>query len=432
LNPAVRIFRRRRFTMANASLNGTKPSNIPPRPAVLHLLTGSVFGGAEEHALSILTMIGAHGFEPFLAAPEKLIAAMQPALSAAGVKCLPLQFSSRFDLVAATRLLRFLRREHIALVHCHLFTASLLGAAVARMAGVGAVLETCHGPEVWRTGKGLRGGFWVDRQVARLVDMHIAVSHAAAQHLTTAKGVPASKVRVIHNGRDLNRFAPTDTRRRAATRAALGLGDQPACLTLARLDDQKGHRHLLDALAILAPRWPNLVAMLAGDGPLEPALRAQCAALGLADRVRFLGYRRDVPELLEAADLVVLPSLYEGLPLVAIEALAARRPMVATAVDGTPEVVIHEKTGLLAPPANPAALAAAIDRLLADPALAARLAAAGQSFVRENFTLKRQIDQTAALYSELTGIGTGKIGTVGTGTIGTESIGTIGRKGEAA
>ncbi|MGO9799745.1 MAG: glycosyltransferase family 4 protein, partial [Candidatus Binatus sp.] len=309
------------------------------------------------------------------------------------------------DVAAGARLLRFIRRENIALVHCHLFIASLLGAGVARMAGVGAVIETCHGPEVWRMGKGLRGRVWVDRQVGRLVDQYIAVSHAAARHLIATKRVPKTKVRVIHNGRDLDRFAPTDAQRRTATRATLGLGDEPVCLTLARLDGQKGHRHLIDALAILAPRQPKLVTLLAGEGPLEAGLRAQCAALGLADRVRFLGYRRDVPELFEAADLVVLPSLYEGLPLVAIEALAARRPMVATEVDGTPEVVIHERTGLLAAPANPPALAAAIERLLDDPALASRLASEGCKYVRENFALQRQIEQTAALYSELIAMG---------------------------
>ena len=157
-------------------------------------------------------------------------------------------------------------------------------------------------------------------------------------------------------------------------------------------------------------RWsrsagPKLVTLLAGEGPLEQNLRAQCAALGIAERVRFLGYRRDVPELFEAADIVVLPSLYEGLPLVAIEALAAGRPMVATEVDGTPEVVIHEQTGLLVPPANPVALAAAIERLLDEPELAARLASDGRKFVHENFAVRRQIEQTAALYSELTGLG---------------------------
>src|SRR3984885_11827710 len=230
--------------VASESLSDKGRSNGRPRRAVLHLLTGKTFGGAEEHALSILTAISEFGFEPCLAAPGALIAAMEPGLSAAGVKCLPLEFSSRLDVMTGARLLRFLRRENIAILHCHLFTASFFGAGVARMAGVGTVLETCHGPEVWRMGKGLRASFWVDRQIGRLVDKYIAVSHAAERHLVGNKRVPRNKIRVIHNGRDLDRFAPADARRRAATRAALGLSDEPAILTIARLDDQKGHRHL--------------------------------------------------------------------------------------------------------------------------------------------------------------------------------------------
>lgn len=378
---------------------------LPARRAVLHLLAGRVFGGAEEHALSILTGMRAYGFDPFLAAPNELIAAMEPALSAAGVKSLPLEFASRLDVVSGARLMRFMRRENIALLHCHLFNATLLGAGIARMAGVGGVIETCHGPEVWRMGKGLRSSFWVDRQIGRMVDVYIAVSHAAARHLTENKRVPRNKIRVIHNGRDLDRYAAIDKERRRATRSALGLGDEPTILTVARLDEQKGHRHLIDAIAIVAARQPNVVVLLAGEGPLEASLRAQCAALSITDRVKFLGYRRDVPELFEAADIVVLPSLYEGLPLVAIEALAAARPLVATGVDGTPEVVINQETGLLVPPADPVALAAAIERLLDNPELASRLASDGREFVHENFAVQRQIEQTSALYSELTGLG---------------------------
>src|ERR1700722_3824846 len=212
--------------MAKESLNDSSRSTAQPR-AVLNLLTGRVFGGAEEHALSILTGMRAHGFEPYLAAPSELIAAMEPQLSAASVNCLPLEFSSRLDVLAGARLMRFIRRENIALLHCHLFTASLHGAAVARMAGVGAVVVTCHGPEVWRMGKGLRGRFWVDRQVGRLVDKYIAVSYAAESHLLGNKRVAKNKIRVIHNGRDLDRFAPIDAQRRVATRAALGLSDEP-------------------------------------------------------------------------------------------------------------------------------------------------------------------------------------------------------------
>ena len=371
---------------------------------VLHLLAGRVFGGAEEHSLSILIGMGAYGFKPCLAAPAELIAAMEPRLSEAGVECIPIEFSSRLDLLSGARLLRFMRSESVAILHCHLFAATMVGAGIARMAGVGRVIETCHGPEVWRMGKGLRGSFWVDRQVGRLVDTYIAVSHAAARHLRENKRVPQDKIRVIHNGRDLDRFAATDSARRLATRAALGLGDESTLLTVARLDEQKGHRHLLDAIAIIAARHPNLITLLAGEGPLEGSLRNQCATLGISERVRFLGYWRDVPELFEAADVVVLPSLYEGLPLVAIEGLAAGRPIVATEVDGTPEVVIDGKTGLLVPPAKASALATAIERLLENQELAARLASDGREFVQKNFAVQRQVRETAALYSELIGL----------------------------
>lgn len=373
------------------------------RRRVLHLLAGRVFGGAEEHALSILSSIRAYGFDPFLAAPNELIAAMEPRLSEAGVQSIGLEFSSRLDVLSGARLLRFIRRENIALLHCHLFNASLVGAGIARMAGVDGVIETCHGPEVWRMGKGLRGSFWVDRQIGRMIDVYIAVSHAAARHLIENKRVPKSKIRVIHNGRELSRFNSADVVRRRAIRDSLGLGDEPTVLTVARLDEQKGHRHLIDALAKVASRRPSVVALLAGEGPLEASLRGQCEALGVTERVKFLGYRGDVPELFAAADVVVLPSLYEGLPLVAIEALAAARPLVATEVDGTPEVVTNEKTGLLVAPANPVALAAAIERVFDNPELASRLASSGRDFVHENFAVQRQIEQTAALYSELTG-----------------------------
>ena len=184
---------------------------------MLHLLVGRVFGGAEEHSLSILTGIGAYGFKPCLAAPAELIAAMEPKLSEAGVVCIPIEFSSRLDLLSGARLLRLLRRENVAILHCHLFTATLVGAGIARMAGVGGVIETCHGPEVWRMGKGLRGSFWVDRQIGKMVDAYVAVSHAAARHLSETKRVPQNKIRVIHNGCDLDRFAARDKARRRAT-----------------------------------------------------------------------------------------------------------------------------------------------------------------------------------------------------------------------
>ena len=136
-------------------------------------------------------------------------------------------------------------------------------------------------------------------------------------------------------------------------------------------------------------------------------LNARCQALGLAEHVRFLGQRSDPERLLAAADIVVLPSLYEGLPLVAIEALATGRPMVATDIDGTREIVIQSDTGLLVPPADSVALARAIERLLGFPELGAELGARGRNLVERTFDVRRQVEQTVRVYDELLGRTTG-------------------------
>lgn len=184
------------------------------------------------------------------------------------------------------------------------------------------------------------------------------------------------------------------------------MSNEQTVLLLGRLAKEKGHALLLEAFKILGSRRPSLIAMFAGVGPLEAELKAKCKAAGLTDQVRFLGYRQDLQRLLAAADLVVLPSISEGLPLAAVEALAAARPIVATAVGGTPEVVLDGQTGLLIAPNDSAALAEAMHRLLTDPALALRLGTNGRLFAERHFDVRLQIERTMALYRDLTSIAT--------------------------
>jgi glycosyltransferase involved in cell wall biosynthesis len=141
--------------------------------------------------------------------------------------------------------------------------------------------------------------------------------------------------------------------------------------------------------------------VLVGEGRERPGLEAQARALGVAERVRFLGHRDDVPELLAACDVFVLPSRYEGLPLSVLEAMAAAKPVVATAIEGTDEVVLHGETGLLVPPAAPSALAQGIRAVLADRALAARMGQAGRARVCREFSTNRMIDEVTGVYDEL-------------------------------
>ena len=194
-------------------------------------------------------------------------------------------------------------------------------------------------------------------------------------------------MQVIPNGVAIDRSVPASAGRPVRT-----------VLTVANLRPEKAHEILLEAAALLAGRHPNLRFLLAGDGPRRPELAARIASLGLGERVGLLGHRDDVPALLAQADVFVLPSRSEAYPNAAIEAMAAGRPVVASGVGGLLDLIDHDRTGLLVPPDDPAALAGAIDALVSDPARAARLgaAAAAESAARHGFD--RMVRAFEALY----------------------------------
>jgi glycosyltransferase involved in cell wall biosynthesis len=210
--------------------------------------------------------------------------------------------------------------------------------------------------------------------------------------------LPRRKIVVIHNGCNLARFEPF-RRPPVGLKASLGFReDDPVLVVAARLEPQKGHRVLLKALRAVRREFPQVRLLCLGEGRLREELESQVCDLGLEGSVHFLGYQSNVENWLALADLTVLPSFWEGLPLAAIESLAAGRPVVATAVDGTPEVVIDGKTGFTVPPANPERLAGAICRLLREPGLRKLMGEAGRNWAMEHFTQERQIRQTQDLY----------------------------------
>ena len=170
--------------------------------------------------------------------------------------------------------------------------------------------------------------------------------------------------------------------------------------TVGRLERQKGMADLLEAFARLPCDLQQVKLWIVGDGPLERKLQRKAAELELEDRVRFLGARSDVPALMTRFDLFVLSSLWEGLPNVVLEAMAARRAVVATKVDGTPEAVTHGWTGVLVPPSNPVVLAQAIERLLRDPALRRKYGEAGRQKLEQRFGLDRMVAETQDMYRE--------------------------------
>jgi glycosyltransferase involved in cell wall biosynthesis len=362
----------------------------------MFVLTSPARGGVEEVVLALLQRLDPAEFSLALAAPAPLLDAFAPDLGRTRVDTLAVQAEGWLGTTAVRRLGRFIDRVRPDIVNPHLFRSTAVAAPLARWHGVPAVVETYHGREGWRRGA-IRGSFLPDRLVARCVDRVIAVSEAARDFLTRGKGYPPHKIVVVPNGRDLSAFAPG--RDREAVRKELGFdGQTPVVGVVGRLEAQKGHLYLLDAWPAVLGEVPDARLLVVGDGSLRGALEARARDTGLAASVIFTGFRTDIARLLDAIDVLALPSLYEGMPLTAIEAGAMARPVVATAVDGTPEVVGDGTTGLLVPPADPRALARALCALLGDPDRAQRLGAAARAAAVERFDLARQVEATARVY----------------------------------
>jgi glycosyltransferase involved in cell wall biosynthesis len=304
------------------------------------------------------------------------------------------RLSSARTLRAIVTAARALRRGRFDVVHGYQWRPALVGALAGRLAGVPLRLASKRS----LTGDDRQAGrAW--RHIARQVDTVIV--NADALRVEGEQRGMRCRWALLQNGVDTEHFrlAPPDP----DARAALGLDPQrPVVGTIGRLEDRKGHDQLLRAAGTMLAggngRRPQIV--IVGDGPLREKLQAQAESLGVADSVRFAGTVADVRPSLAAMDVFVMPSHAEGMSNALMEAMAAARPVVATAVGGNTEVVVDGKTGVLIPPADPAAIADAIAGLLRDPARAAGLGAAAREFVTKRFGARARVAELEQLYQE--------------------------------
>jgi glycosyltransferase involved in cell wall biosynthesis len=286
-------------------------------------------------------------------------------------------------------------RRRVDLIHVNSYVPGNYARLAAALMQVPIVIDHWHGFTRFNRKRRL-----ICRVLGRFTDLSLAVSQGVRDYLLEQVGLDPAKVRVVPNGVDV---AAIDAARPGAeVRRELGLTDNvPVIGLVGRLDHWgKGHKELFTAMARLRERHP-VHALIVGGGRRAPEMRQLAERLGLADAILFLGQRQDVPDLLNAMDVFVLPSYSEGVSLALLEAMAAGRPVIATAVGGLPEVVTDGVTGLLIPPRDADALAEALGRLLANPAWAQQLGANARDHVREHYSLDRLGREINEIYATL-------------------------------
>ena len=292
------------------------------------------------------------------------------------------------DLGSTVGMVRALRAARVEIVHTHgHFAVNTVARVAGRLAGA-QVLSHMHIENAFRPGFGRRVQTRLDDATARLCFAIVAVSEATRTALLR-QGYPAARLTTVHNG--IEPFERSEPVR---------LADGPTIVQVARLADVKGQRTLIAALRRVDATAVFVGRDLETGGAYEQRLRDEARQQGVAERVVFAGFRHDVPGVLAGSDVFCLPSQMEGLPLVVLEAMSQARPVVATAVGGTPELVVHGETGLLFPPGDADALADALRELLGDPARARRMGEAGRARVLADFSAEVSVDRVLRLYRD--------------------------------
>lgn len=373
---------------------------------ILFVINSLAPGGAERSLVELLPRLHDRGIEPIVCCFYRRDVGYEDEVEAGGHDLRLLDAGSLPGRIRELR--RMIDRNRPALVHTTLFDADIVGRLAARGSGVPVMTtlaNTTYEPERIAGDPNLRSTRVtavrvVDGFTARHMTDHFhAVSRAVKDSAVSTLDIEPDRVTVVHRGRDPERLGRRTSARREAARSGLGIGpDVELILTVGRQEPQKGQTGLVEAFARIADRRPLALLAIAGrPGNAGDELEEAIRRTGLTERVRLLGHRNDVPDLMCAADLFVFPSLWEGLGGALIEALALEVPIIASDIPPLREVVVGGENGLLVPPGDQAALAEAMAQVLEDPDLATRLVSGNRRRFEEMFDL----DATSAQMIDL-------------------------------
>jgi glycosyltransferase involved in cell wall biosynthesis len=367
---------------------------------IIEMIDKPALGGGQTAVLLL-----ARGLDPELFEVAVSSAGPGPLVDEAGrsgLRHIPFTPVSRLSLRPAAAIARILDAEQAAVLHTHGGYAGLYGRLAARRARTPVVVHTLHGIHYlhYRNPALRVFSIWQEIFLSRTTDALVLVCQSDLARAKRHRLAPRDRLVTIPNGLDLGPGGDPPPASDIERKIGAGSGG-PVVGTVARLHRQKGIGHLLRAAPKILAAIPGTRIVVVGEGPLGGMLRRRAAALGLEGRFIFLGESEDARRLISLFDVFVLPSLWEGLPFVLVEAAALGRPIVATAVDGVPEIIDIGKTGILVPPGDAEALANAVISLLSDRPRAAAMAAAAKALIPPRFPLRRTVEQHQSLYLKL-------------------------------
>jgi glycosyltransferase involved in cell wall biosynthesis len=354
-------------------------------------------GGAEMHVLSLLKNIDPSRFAVSLMCLSIGDARMEKEAGRGIQSFATIRFRWRNSPVSFARAVNFLKAGKFDIVHCHLPHADSIGRLAGRCAGVPVIMTTEHGKFLGKPWHYLL----FERMLGTITDARICVSRDILEIRMKREGTPARKLFYIPNGVDTAAFEAS-TRSRSSIMAEFGWEPtHPFVIAIGRLEPEKNYGVLIQAINQLRSRLPSIRCLLVGDGTCRGELASLVDSLGIGRHVKLAGARNDIADLLGAANIFVLSSLKEGLPVSLLEAMAAGKAIVATSVGGVPETIRDGESGILVSPGDIEALAGAIADLSIDEELMARLGKAARADVERDFDIKKIVGRIEDLYEEL-------------------------------
>lgn len=368
-------------------------------------IVASSRGGAAEHIFCITKGIDRSKFDLTIVIPEDNGNVKVSDLRRLRIRVVSFNVFNRFSLKEFLNLRDFIRRGNFDIVHCHGTRAALFG----RLAAIllwrrPKIFYTIHGFHVVHYRNPLKKTFLLllERILNHFTDMIVCVSHFDRESVIKMRLVRNDKVKTIWNGIDIKRFRNVSLDEKVK-KNELGIPPNAFLITMiGRLHPQKDYFTLISAFKLLQRGLSNFYLLIVGDGPMWEELQSYAKDLGLGDKIIFTGTRRDTPEILAVTDIFVLSTLWEGLPIVLLEAMAAAKPVIASDVCGNREVVINRETGILVPSRDPEMLAQTVIRLTKNRQMAKEMGQKGLIRVQKNFTLEEMVQKIVNLYSELT------------------------------